>query len=108
MSRDIKMLANKYKIPIVCIASINRGYEARSDHRPRLADFRDSGNIEYDIDLGLLLYRPAMFPTSGMSNEEYVNNFDKCEVIIAKNRYGLTGDTLPFIFHARESKFAEE
>ncbi len=108
MSRDIKMLANKYKIPIVCIASINRGYEQRTDHRPRLADFRDSGNIEYDIDLGLLLYRPAMFPTGGMSNEEYVKQFDKTEIIIAKNRYGQTGDVIPFIFNAKISKFEEE
>jgi len=67
----------------------------------------NSGNIEYDIDLGLLLYRPAMFPTSGMSNEEYVKQFDNCEVIVAKNRYGATGDVLPFVFHARESKFSE-
>ncbi|GAI82460.1 unnamed protein product, partial [marine sediment metagenome] len=82
ISRDIKFLATKFNIPVIAVASINRAFVIRKSKRPQLSDFRDSGNVEYDIDVALLLYRKSQF--------EDVKEEEKqlAEIIIAKNRYG--------------------
>lgn len=79
-SRDLKLMARKLDIPIVVVASINRENIKRPDKRPMLSNFRDSGNIEYDVDVAFLLYRPAQFQREA--------DEDKAELILAKNRQG--------------------
>ncbi|GAI95664.1 unnamed protein product, partial [marine sediment metagenome] len=60
ISRDLRSLSKRLNIPLVVISSLNRERLRRQDKRPNLSDLRDSGNIEYDIDLCLFLYREAL------------------------------------------------
>jgi replicative DNA helicase len=83
MSKALKRLARTMNVPIVVIAQLNRLAEARKDNRPRLSDLRESGAIEQDADVVLLLHRP-----------EYYDPNDQpglMECHIAKNRNGPTG-----------------
>ena len=79
-----KDIAKTFNIAFVVLAQINRGVEGQSNKRPSMADIKDSGDIEQDMDLGLLLYR-----------DEYYNSdsSDKgvMEIIVGKNRNGSTG-----------------
>ena len=84
ISRSLKALARELKIPVVAISQLSRAVEARADHRPQLSDLRESGAIEQDADLVVLLLR-----------EEYYNptaeNQGFAEVNIAKQRNGPVG-----------------
>ena len=86
ISRTLKKLAKQLDIPLVCLAQLNRELEKRPDKRPKLSDLRESGAIEQDASVVMLLHRP-----------EYFNAMDRpgeADVIIAKNRNGKTG-TVP-------------
>lgn len=84
ISRSLKALARELSVPLVAISQLSRAVETRSDHRPQLSDLRESGAIEQDADLVILLLR-----------EEYYNptpaNEGIAEVIIAKQRNGPVG-----------------
>jgi len=84
ISRRLKNLAADLRIPIIAVCQLNRQSEGREDRRPRLSDLRESGSIEQDADLVLLLYR-----------DEYYNRETTakhvCEVHVAKQRRGRTG-----------------
>jgi replicative DNA helicase len=84
ISRRLKGLARELKIPVVALAQVNRAAEERQDHRPRLADLRESGSIEQDADTVMLLHRPDRYEPG--QNEGLV------EVIIGKQRNGPTGE----------------
>jgi len=91
ISRSLKALARELSVPIIAISQLSRAVEQRSDHRPQLSDLRESGAIEQDADLVLLLLR-----------EEYYNATEEnkgiAEVIIAKQRNGPVGSlNLAFI-----------
>src|SRR5262249_11107518 len=73
--------ARELKVPVVVAAQLNRESEHRSDRRPRLADLRESGSIEADADVVLLLHRPD-------------GKADELELDVAKNRNGPTGVVL--------------
>jgi replicative DNA helicase len=90
ISRRLKFLARELEIPVIALAQVNRSSEDRQDHRPRLADLRESGSIEQDADTCLMLHRPGRF--DGGQEDNII------EVIIAKQRNGPTGDvTLAWI-----------
>jgi replicative DNA helicase len=90
ISRRLKALAKELDIPVVALAQVNRSSEERQDHRPRLADLRESGAIEQDADVVMLLHRPDRY--------EPGQNEGVTEVIIAKQRNGPTGEiTLAYI-----------
>lgn len=90
ISRRCKALAKELNIPVVALAQVNRASEDRQDHRPRLADLRESGSLEQDADTVLLLHRPERFEPG--QNEGVV------EVIIGKQRNGPVGEiTLAYI-----------
>lgn len=83
VSRRLKTLARELNIPVIALSQLNRGVETREDRRPRMADLRESGAIEQDADIVLLLHRP-----------EYYDPNDSpgiAELIVAKNRSGATG-----------------
>lgn len=105
-SRELKMLAMKYNIPFVVINSINRDYSNRSDYKPHISDLRNSGQLEFDADMVLLLHRPAMFREA--RNGENVNEFKHhAEVIIAKNRLGEANIEMDFYFDGTSGLFRE-
>lgn len=83
-SGAFKDIAKEFDVPFVALAQINRGVESQSNKRPGMADIKDSGDIEQDMDLGLLLYR-----------DEYYNadSLDRgvMEIIVGKNRNGSVG-----------------
>ena len=90
VSRRLKFLAKELDIPVVALAQVNRSSEERQDHRPRLADLRESGSIEQDADVVMMLHRPDRYEPG--QNEGVV------EVIVGKNRNGPTGEiTLAYI-----------
>ncbi len=84
ISRSIKALARELNIPIIAISQLSRAVESRQDHRPQLSDLRESGAIEQDADLVVLLMR-----------EEYYNPTEEnkgiTEIIVAKQRNGPVG-----------------
>jgi len=91
ISRSLKALARELSVPLVAVSQLSRAVESRSDHRPQLSDLRESGAIEQDADLVLLLLR-----------EEYYNptpdNEGIADAIIAKQRNGPVGSVkLAFI-----------
>ena len=84
ISRRLKFLARELMLPVVALAQVNRSSEDRQDHKPRLADLRESGSLEQDADTVVLLHRPEMYEPG--QHEGVV------EVIIAKQRNGPTGE----------------
>jgi len=84
ISRSLKIMAKELNVPIICLSQLSRGPESRTDKRPMLSDLRESGAIEQDADVVLMLYR-----------EDYYNKETEkkniCEVDVIKNRHGETG-----------------
>ncbi|OWK45351.1 replicative DNA helicase [Fimbriiglobus ruber] len=90
ISRRLKFLARELSIPVIALAQVNRASEDRQDHKPRLADLRESGSIEQDADTCMMLHRPGKF--DGAQEDNIL------EIIIAKQRNGPTGDiTLTYL-----------
>jgi replicative DNA helicase len=90
ISRRLKHLARELALPVVALAQVNRSSEDRQDHKPRLADLRESGSIEQDADTVMLLHRPEIY--------EPGQHEGTVEVMIAKQRNGPTGEiTLTYI-----------
>ncbi len=96
ISRNLKIMAKDFGIPIICCAQLNRGTEARGNQskRPSLADLRDSGSIEQDADIVLFLYRDSYYKdiSGAQGDAEAAENANVAEIIVAKNRHGSTGN----------------
>jgi len=92
ISRRLKTLARELKVPVIALSQLNRDVERRTDNRPRLSDLRESGAMEQDADIVLLLYRPDYYDANDRPGT--------AEVIVAKNRNGPTGiANLTFLKH---------
>ena len=98
-SRSIKLLAKELEIPIVAVAQLNRDSERRNDRRPQVADLRESGSLEQDADVVLLIHRDDMFNKDS-------DRRGLTEIIIGKQRSGPTG-TLELEFQGQYARFAE-
>jgi replicative DNA helicase len=85
ISRSLKGIGRELDIPVIAISQLSRGVENRENHKPRLSDLRESGAIEQDADLVMLLYREEYY------KPEKEEARGKCEIIIAKQRNGPTG-----------------
>jgi len=84
ISRNLKSLSKELDVPIIAVSQLNRAAEAREDKRPRLGDLRESGAIEQDADIVMMLYRDDYYdPTSELTGVAEIN--------IVKNRSGETG-----------------
>lgn len=93
ISRRLKLLAREFGIPFLVAAALNRGPEQRSDHHPLMADLRESGAVEQDSDIVILLYRDDAYVEDSPHSGEI-------ELIVAKNRQGpKTTVTLAFQGH---------
>jgi len=86
--RHLRATGKKYNIPIVLLSQLNRAVEFRENKRPQLSDLRDSGSIEQDADIVLLLYRPGYYKQ--MRSPNAIDD-GAAEIIVAKNRNGPTG-----------------
>ena len=100
ISRYIKALARELNIPIVVLSQLNRAPESRERHRPRMSDLRESGSIEQDADVVMLLHREDYYH---MGEPDYEGD-SKAELIIAKQRNGPTGN-VELIFRERITRF---
>jgi replicative DNA helicase len=80
-SRAMKLIAKEFHIPVVVLSQLNRKSEERMDRRPSIADLRESGDLEQDADVVLLLWKDSDESKQG-----------EVGVIVAKNRHGTTGD----------------
>jgi len=98
ISRALKMLARDLEVPIICVSQLNRSPDARNDKRPMLSDLRESGAIEQDADLVLMIYRDDYY------NPENSEEKGVAEVLVAKNRHGPT-DRVKLTFRGSYAKF---
>jgi replicative DNA helicase len=87
ISRQLKSLARELMVPVVVLSQLNRSPEEREGHRPRMSDLRESGSLEQDADVVLLLHREDYYHRG---ETEYDDNH-VAEVIVAKQRNGPTG-----------------
>ncbi len=96
ISRNLKIMAKDFGIPIICCAQLNRGTESRpgAGKRPTLADLRDSGSIEQDADIVLFLYRDEYYKdiSGAQCDDMSADSANTAEVIVAKNRHGSVGN----------------
>ena len=91
ISSQLKSLAKELAVPVVVLAQLNRQPEGREDKKPVLSDLRESGAIEQDADVVVLLYRSDYY-------DKESSDKGTCDLIIGKNRTGPTGDVkLAFI-----------
>lgn len=96
-SRSLKLLAKELDVPVIALSQLNRGSEQRTDKRPMVSDLRESGSIEQDADMVILLHREDMYnPDSQRVGE--------ADMIIAKHRGGPTR-TIPLAFSGKFSRF---
>ncbi len=91
ITRSLKLMAKDLKIPVITCSQLSRSTEGRGkSHKPQLSDLRESGSIEQDADIVLMLYRESYYDEE--KNETVVTDENKAQVIVAKNRHGGTGD----------------
>lgn len=83
LSRSIKLLAKELELPVIAISQLNRGPEQRVDKRPQVSDLRESGSIEQDCDMVILLHRPDAFDRDDPRAGEV-------DIIVGKHRNGPT------------------
>ena len=98
-SRAVKLLAKELEVPVVVLSQLNRSSEQRTDKKPMLSDLRESGSIEQDSDMVLLVHRPDLY-------EPETERAGEADLIIAKHRNGPTA-TIAVAFQGRYSRFAD-
>ena len=105
VTRSLKILARELNVPIILLSQLSRGPESRTSngHRPIMADLRESGAIEQDADVIMLLYRPAVYAEAGDVEAE---NDNTMEVVVAKHRNGPT-DTVYLSWLEQYTKFTD-
>jgi replicative DNA helicase len=99
MSRSLKLLAKEIDVPVVAISQLNRGPEQRNDKRPLLSDLRESGSIEQDSDVVILLHREDAY-------ERESPRAGEADLIVAKHRNGPT-TTVTVAFQGHYSRFVD-
>ncbi len=98
-SRQIKLLAKELNVPVIAVSQLNRGSEQRTSKRPLLSDLRESGAIEQDSDMVILLHREDAYERESTRPGE-------ADLIVAKHRNGRTGD-LVLAFQGHYSRFQD-
>lgn len=99
LSRGLKKLARRFRVPFIVLSQLSRAVEARGGNRPQLSDLRESGAIEQDADIVAFLYRESYYKPADVSLQ------GQAEVIVAKQRQGPTG-SIKLSFVAEYTLFA--
>jgi replicative DNA helicase len=99
LSRGLKLLAKELDVPVIAVSQLNRGPEQRTDKRPQLADLRESGSIEQDSDMVILLHRDDYY-------EKESARAGEADFIVAKHRNGPT-DVITVAFQGHFSRFVD-
>lgn len=97
MSRNLKLLAKELEVPVVALSQLNRGPEQRTDKKPMVSDLRESGSIEQDADMVILLHREDAY-------EKESPRAGEADLIVAKHRNGPTA-TITVAFQGHYSRF---
>lgn len=100
ISRSLKTLAMELHVPVIALAQLSRGVEAREDKRPIMSDLRESGSIEQDADIVSFLYRDDYYNKEARREDD----ISISELIIAKHRNGPTA-TIQLLFKKNTSTF---
>ena len=98
-SRQMKLLAKELEVPVIAVSQLNRGAEQRTDKRPMLSDLRESGSIEQDSDMVILVHREDMYERESTRPGE-------ADIIVAKHRAGPTAN-LVVAFQGHYSRFVD-
>ncbi len=98
-SRQIKLLAKELGVPIIALSQLNRGPEQRGDKRPMMSDLRESGSLEQDADMVILLHRDDVY-------EKESTRPGEADLIVAKHRNGATRD-ITVAFQGHYSRFVD-
>ena len=98
-SRSLKLLAKELEVPVVAISQLNRGPEQRTDKKPQMSDLRESGAIEQDADIVMLLHREDQY-------DKESSRIGEADLIVAKHRNGPT-DTIALVFQGHYSRFGD-
>ncbi len=98
-SRALKLLAKELEVPVIAISQLNRGAEQRTDKRPQMSDLRESGSIEQDADIVILLHREDAY-------ERESPRAGEADLIVAKHRNGPT-DTIVVAFQGTYARFVD-
>ena len=104
ITRDLKNLAREFNVPIIALSQLSRNVDNRIDQRPILSDLRESGSIEQDADLVLMLSRSKTLYSPDSSLHSQTTNLINTELIVAKQRNGPTG-TINLKFNKTRIKF---
>ena len=102
ISRGVKALAREIEAPVLCLSQLNRAAEQREGHRPRMSDLRESGSIEQDADVIMMLHREDYYHRG---EDDYEDN-NLAEVIVNKQRNGPTG-TVKLYFNGGTTRFED-
>jgi replicative DNA helicase len=114
ISRGVKALARELKVPVICLSQLNRGPEDRTQNRPKMSDLRESGSLEQDADVIILLHREAYYhvgepewdPKNPLFNPENEEKLNSAELIIAKQRNGPT-DVVRVVWDPSRARFRD-
>jgi replicative DNA helicase len=98
-SRALKLLAKELEVPVIALSQLNRGPEQRGDKKPQMSDLRESGSIEQDADMVILLHREDAY-------EKESPRAGEADLIVAKHRNGPT-DTITVAFQGHYSRFVD-
>ncbi|MEV0370238.1 replicative DNA helicase [Streptomyces sp. NPDC050636] len=99
MSRNLKLLAKELELPVIALSQLNRGPEQRTDKKPMVSDLRESGSIEQDADMVILLHREDAY-------EKESPRAGEADLIVAKHRNGPTA-TITVAFQGHYSRFVD-
>ncbi|MEX2670610.1 MAG: replicative DNA helicase [Phycisphaeraceae bacterium] len=104
ISRGIKAIARELRLPVICLSQLNRNPEGRESKRPMLSDLRESGSIEQDADVVMMLHREEYYHHDDEWRAEHQDQVGTAEIVIAKQRNGPTG-IVPLQFDGSTTRF---